>query len=238
MRVYQEPGFVLHRRPYRESSWLVEVFALHYGRLTLLAKGARRTKSKLRGPLQSFQPLLVGWAGRGSLPVLTDAEPAAGPRPLAGPAIGCGFYMNELMMRLLPAHDAHPALFEMYSQTVETLSEPVCLESQLRCFEKALLKELGYGLMLDVAADTHEPIDGESRYRYVPERGAFKIAAGDSGGLCVSGSTLQAIAREQWGSQRERRESKQLMRGVLGHFLDGKPLHSRRMFASQSHRKG
>jgi len=224
---------VLHRRPYSESSWLVDIFSLHYGRLTLLAKGARRTKSKLRGTLQSFQPLLVGWAGKGSLPVVTDAEPVSYSAPLTGSAVNCGFYVNELLIRLLHPHDPHAALFEVYAQTLTRLNGPDAQESQLRRFEKALLKELGYGLALDSAADTQEPIDGESHYRYVPERGAFKINPQDSNGLCVQGSTLLAIAKEEWVNRQELTESKRLMRAVLGHFLRGKPLHSRRMFARQ-----
>jgi DNA repair protein RecO (recombination protein O) len=234
MRVQQEPGFVLHRRPYRESSWLVDVLARHYGRLTLLAKGARRTKSKLPGTLQPFQALLLSWAGRGNLPILTAAEAVSYSAPLTGAAVNCGFYMNELVMRLLPSHDAHPGLFDVYAHTFEQIHEKEAQELQLRRFEKTLLKELGYGLALDMAADTREPIDGASRYRYVPERGAFKVGPQEAGGLCVQGSTLLAIANEQWPSRQELVESKRLMRAVLGHFLGERPLHSRRIFIRQS----
>ncbi|MDH3281571.1 MAG: DNA repair protein RecO C-terminal domain-containing protein, partial [Gammaproteobacteria bacterium] len=113
------------------------------------------------------------------------------------------------------------------------LGEPDAQEFQLRRFEKTLLKELGYGLALDTAADTHEPIDEDSHYRYIPERGAFKVNPEEFGGLCVQGSTLLAIAKEEWPSQRELAESKRLMRAVLGHFLGGRRLHSRRIFARQ-----
>lgn len=230
MRVHQQCAFVLHTRPYSESSWLVEIFSQDFGRLTLIAKGARRTKSKLRGVLLPFQPLLISWSGKGELPVLTHAELASAPLTLTGAALSCGFYVNELLVRLLHRHDPHKTLFRAYADTLNSLSLTGQQETKLRSFEKALLRELGYALAVEADADTQEPIERESMYRYIPEQGAFKVTSTNGKGLCVKGATLLAIAREQWSDPDSLRETKYLMRGVLRHFLGDKPLHSRRLF--------
>ncbi len=122
-RVELEPAFVLHNRAYRETSLIVEVFGRHTGRFALVAKGVRRPKSRLRGMLRSFHPLLLSWSGSGELGLLTGAEPDGYMRPLAGKALFSGLYINELLMRLMHRHDPHPELFHFYREAIESLNQ-------------------------------------------------------------------------------------------------------------------
>ena len=156
-RVDGEQAFVLHSYPFRETSLLVEIFSRRFGRVALIAKGARRPRSALRGALLAFQPLTIAWAGKGEVRTLTKAEWRGGQPLLAGKALFCGFYLNELLMRLLPREDAHDALFDAYSEALACLSTGVVPAPVLRSFETRLLKELGYALTLD-----REPVSGAS----------------------------------------------------------------------------
>src|SRR4051812_22703035 len=150
-------AFVLHNYPYRETSLIVEAFTRAFGRVSLLARGARRPRSPMRGVLLSFQPLLVSWFGKGELRTMARAEWVGGQPLLQGEALLCGFYLNELILRLLPREDPHEALFLQYRSALQQLasvstgsgdSGPV-----LRAFEKSLLKELGYAMVLDRDGD-------------------------------------------------------------------------------------
>ena len=190
-----QPCFVLHLRPYRETSALIEVYSEQAGRAGLIAKGARRPRSPFRGLLQPFAPLLLSWSGRGELGTLTGAEPAHGadgPQGLAGARVSQGLhgaqifqgmYLNELVMRLLHRHDPHPELFVVYARTLEALaaSPPQGSEAVLRRFEVALLDATGYGMVLDHDADTGESISADACYRYLAERGPVRAADGEGG---------------------------------------------------------
>lgn len=230
MRVTHQPGFVLHTRPYSESSLLVNTFSSDHGRLTLLAKGARRLKSPYRGLLQPFQPLSLGWSGKRGLPVLTACEVRAAALLLTGHARVCGFYLNELLFRLLHEHDPHQLLYQSYELALCALAEEQDREPVLRRFEKLLLRELGYALALETDAASGLPIAPASRYRYLPQRGAVD-AGDDRSGQTVSGATLLALAGDDLQEQQALRESKILMRRMIGYHLGGKPLHTRRLFA-------
>jgi DNA repair protein RecO (recombination protein O) len=232
MRVNGASAFVLHTRPYSESSLLVDMFARAHGRLTVLAKGARRTKSARRGLLQPFRLLAAGWSGRGELPVLTQAESAAGAAALRGVPRYCGFYVNELLVRLLHRHDPHPALFDAYHATVDALAGTGPAEPVLRLFERDLLRELGFGLNLEREADSLLPVQPELRYFYLPMRGVVRQAAGEAEAIPVSGATLLALASGALGEPGALRESKALMRAVLGYHLQGRALHARSLFLS------
>ena len=230
MRVAHQSGFVLHTRPYSESSLLVDAFSLDHGRLTLLAKGARRLKSPYRGLLQPFQELSLGWSGKRGLPVITACEARGAALSLAGHARVCGFYLNELLFRLLHQHDPHQLLFQNYEIALRALVQEQDREPVLRRFEKQLLRELGYALVLETEAASGLPIAPASRYRYLPQQGAVE-AGDDRSGQTVSGATLLALAHDNLREQQALRESKILMRRMIGYHLDGKPLHTRRLFA-------
>jgi DNA repair protein RecO (recombination protein O) len=234
MRVDREPAFVLHTRDYRETSLLLEVFTSGYGRLGLVAKGAKRPKSGVRGVLHPFQPLTVSWAGKGELGVLTAAEPTGTRANLRGEALYCGFYLNELLMRLLHRHDPHESLFEIYRHALDSLALDSGQEATLRIFEKRLLQELGYALLLDREAAGNDPVKPEQIYNYVIDRGPVPVNDVDHEGVRVHGDSLLELAVEQIAAPRALQETKRLMRAVLTRYLDGKPLHSRKLFRSRN----
>ncbi|MGH8444249.1 MAG: DNA repair protein RecO, partial [Solimonas sp.] len=174
-RVTLEPAYLLNRRPYSDSSLLLEAFTREHGRIGLVARGARGAKSKLRGLLQPFNPLLLSWNASGELATLTAAESAGPALVLAGERVFYGWYLNELLLRLLQRQDAHPALFEAYALAVQQLpGEAEHAQDALRLFEKALLAEIGYGLLLpdDLRADL--------RYHYDDDQGPQPAAAQDA----------------------------------------------------------
>lgn len=230
MRVQKEPSFVIHTRPYSETSLYVELFTRHYGRLTVIAKGARRQKSKFRGTLLPFRKLLGGWSGKGEIPVLTLAEPSERWADMRGQGVLCGFYVNELVIRLLHRHDAHPDLFDYYGDTMVRLQAGDAFEDVLRLFEKRLLRELGYALNLDFDVDGRREIDPSRRYRYIPHLGAVPHDHARKGGVPVSGAALRALRDEAFTDPRTLRECKKLMRAVIAHQMENRPLHSRKLF--------
>ncbi len=233
MRVHQQPGYVLHTRPYRESSLLVEVFTREYGRLSLLAKGARRLKSQVRGLLCPFQSLLLSWSGRGDLPILSAAEPDQMYSELTDDSRLCGFYINELLMYLLHRYDPHTGLFAHYRQVLDRLTQSLDYEWSLRIFEKHLLRELGYALNLEYDAKTSQAIDPKAKYSYVPELGAIKAGDGSQNGIVVDGATLIALQREDSANESIKNECKRLMRAMISRQLGQRVLHSRRIFDSR-----
>lgn len=237
-RVELEPAFVLHNRSYRESSLITEIFGRQTGRLGLVAKGARRPKSAMRGMLQAFRPLLLSWSGGGDLGLLTSAEPDGYMLPLTGKALFSGMYMNELLMRLMHRHDPHPELFHYYAGALEALSHGQRTDAVLRIFEKQMLESIGYGLVLDRAIDTGEAIQGDCAYRYRAEYGPTSQTSDDRGGLRVAGETLLSLARERLESECVLDEAKQLMRVVLRRYLGDRPLATRSLFRRRSQASG
>ncbi len=232
MRVQSQTAFVIHRMPYSESSLLVDVFTQHHGRLTVLAKGARRLKSRTRGMLMPFQPLLIGWVGRGELPILASAEMTNPYQELRGRALYCGFYLNELLARLLHRYDAHEQLFVAYETAIRNLAnkdDDVADAWTLRLFEKALLREIGYAMLLDREADNHVMVETNKGYQYLLDKGPVCLTGQPNGGLNVSGNTLLALHQSSHPTEQNLRESKMLTRAILNRYLDGKPVHSRRL---------
>ena len=234
VKVERQPAFVLHSRPYRETSLVVEAITRDYGRMALVAKGVRRPRSAMRGVLMGFQPLEITWSGKGEVVTLHNAEWQGGQPLLQGRALLCGYYLNELLINLLPREDTHEQLFDHYSQTLQALSaspenEPSFFSASLRRFEKRLLGELGYGLMLahDVAG---QEILSDQRYLYEMESGPRMIADSSASAGTISGQTLRDMDAESFDNPVTLLESKQLMRSLMAFYLNGKQLHSRRLF--------
>lgn len=232
-RIEHEPAFVLHSYPYKESSLIVEAFTRHRGRVGLLARGARRPRSAIRGTLLAFHPLRLSWSASAELGTLTVAEWAGGQPALSGVALMCGFYVNELLLRLLPREDAHEALFDAYAGAVARLGagdEPSAL---LRAFELRLLRELGYAPPLDRDAGSGTPVQADERYAYVPERGPLAVTGAGAGGadadFTVSGQTLLDMSREDFTRQETRDEARRLMRRLIAARLSGQTLHTSEM---------
>lgn len=228
-RIQDELAFVLHSYPFRETSLVLEVFSRQHGRVPLVARGARRPRSALRGLLMSFQPLALSWFGKNELRTLHSAEWQGGQPQLQGTALMCGFYLNELLLNLTARDDPHEQLFDYYQQTLQRLVQEDNHASTLRCFEKHLLQELGYALLLEHEAGSNEPISAEKNYRYILERGAIVETVDAAQGLPVAGKTLLDIAADDYTDVNSARQGKQLMRMLLNHHLGGVVLHTREL---------
>jgi DNA repair protein RecO (recombination protein O) len=226
-RVIDEPAFVLHSQPWRETSLIVELLTRGHGRIACVAKGAKRRNSALRGALLAFQPVHVSFAGRHELRTLTAAEWLGGMGSPQGDALLCAFYLNELLVRLLPRDDPLPALFDAYAQALLALSLGGPLEAGLRRFEWLLLRELGYAPDLQHDADSRR-IDPGTRYVLLPGRG-FLATDGEGQGGEYMGATLLDVAAEQYDSERTLAEAKRLTRTLLGRHLDGQVLKTRQI---------
>jgi DNA repair protein RecO (recombination protein O) len=226
-RVNLESGFILHTSPFKETSVVAEVFTRAHGRVALIARGARRPASALRGLMQPFTPLLLSWFGKSELKTLHAAEWQGGLLAPQGRALMCGFYLNELLLRLLARGDAHEALYDRYVDTLALLSANDDLERILRRFEKSLLAEIGYGATFDVDSDSGAPVEAGLRYVYQPERGARRAAGQE--GVAVCGQTLIDLTADRLDSPRTLAEAKAVMRTLINHTLGAKPLYTRQL---------
>ncbi len=289
-----QPAYVLHGKPYRDTSMLMEVFTLEHGRIGLVARGVRSAKSRLRGLLQPFRPLLISWHGKGDLGTLISAEanvdeggaiggscgtphlgvphgggscaslrpPHLGILPgacLAGRALMSGFYLNELLLRLLHRHDPHPTLFHSYDLALRKLvlavpvesvafalpdvqrawasrpmQDDVTLQQILRIFEKELLANIGYGLVLDHDVITGQPVLAEGMYRYHMQKGPERIASThvvNTLGIVLHGQTLLGLAHNELRDAINLQEAKRLLRKMLAVHLGQQPLRSRALYS-------
>ena len=227
-KVDGQPAYVLHSYPFRETSLIAEVFSRDFGRVALLARGARRPRSALRGQLLAFQPLELSWSGKGDVQTLMKAEWQGGQPLLTGRALFCGYYLNELLMHLLPREDAHERLFAVYAETLQRFASGVH-EADLRRFERALLQELGYGLTLMQDADG-APIEPAGFYAYEIERGPTRLAKQGRSALSVLGKTLLDLASGDFSDLRSLTEAKQMMRALIAYHTGGKSLETRKIF--------
>lgn len=256
MRVHQQPAFVLLNRPYSESSWIVEIFSRDHGRLALIAKGARRVKSKLKAALMPFQPLLLSWTGKGEVPTLTSAEIDTGKiniveHELTGDALVCGFYCNELIVDLLHRHDPHPRLYDHYFDTMlmlgasgadnpQTMSSPEWLPQQLREFERIVIRETGYEINFKFEADGKTPIVDHKHYCFQRGRGFVSVDASQPkavsgqviGSMFVDGGEMSAPAENPADglNSEQLSQGKLLMRDILNQTLGYKKVVSRELF--------
>ncbi len=231
MRITLQPSYVLHTRPYNETSALLDVFSLMYGRVHLLVRGLRTTRSRFRGLLRSFIPLLISWSGKTELMSLSAVEINGSPLYLPGTALLSGIYLNELLVRVLPRFDAHPQLFLAYQQTLQLLQyEPELQERSLRLFEKELLQEAGYGLSLDQEAMTGEAIVPDAQYAFLPGKGLVKKFVLQSQTLVFPGRTLLAFHQGVLEDREDLRLIKHLTRFAIADLLGNKPVRSRELF--------
>ena len=244
-----DKAYVLHSYPYRETSLILQAWTEQHGRLGLVAKGARRPKSPSRAVLVPFQPLAITWFGRGELRTLKTAEPSAPATPLGGQALLSAFYLNELLLKLTHRDDPHEGLFAAYDEAIGRLrdlsrggalaartgaTEPAPtpareIEPVLRRFELKLLQELGFAVELTREAVTHEPIREEREYWYVVERGPVAAGEGETPANAVrlSGLTLIDLERGRFDAAATAAQSKQLMRLLIHHSLNGQELSTR-----------
>ena len=224
----EQPGYVLHNYPYQETSLIVELFTREFGRIGVVAKGAKRPHSPLRSVLMPFHALTLDWSGKSELKTLRTAEWRGAFRLLKGRALICGFYLNELLLKLLHRDDSHDALFDVYEQTLLALQTGENHAVVLRGFEKRLLSELGYALVLDRDAQSQRPLEAQRRYQYIIDRGPVPMDTGQNG-LELLGQTLIDMNNDCYTSAVTQQQSKVLMRTLIGHYLGNQTLHSRQL---------
>jgi DNA repair protein RecO (recombination protein O) len=232
-RIELTPGYVLHHRPWRDTSRILEVLTREHGRLSLFARGVRGPAARLAPVLQPFQRLLLSWSGRGEAPNLTGAERAAHSPPLPAGTLLAAFYLNELLLKLTTRYDAQPELFDHYDVTLERLRAGAPLEPCLRVFEKRLLEVLGYGLDLTAEAQCGRRIEPEARYEFRPGLGL--VAAHTRDGHAFCGRSLLRLAAETLTDSRELEDARRLLKMALAACLEGRPLTTRAVAKSMRH---
>jgi len=230
--------YVLNRRTFQESSLIVDVFSLNFGRLSLLAKGALTSKKNNAALLQVFQPLLVGWTGRSDLKILTGIESPSPAIKLVSTRLYCAYYLNELILKLLPEAEQNSEVFSLYSESLERLAGSEKLEPILRRFELVLLSNLGYAP--DFSLDnTGEFISPDCRYQYIHGAGFVKYVDSNNPNDGYLGHELIRIIEHDFldpdtllcdSSLDFLKTSKRLMRLLIDKALNGKTLNSRQLF--------
>lgn len=231
-RVELLPAYVLHVRPYRDTSLLVDLFSESLGRFTAVARGARQRKSRVRSLLNPFVRLLVSLQGKTDLKLITHVEAVEPGHYLTGEHLYSGLYLNEILTRLLPEQDAHPELFVIYQQSLIQLQQALPLEPVLRNFELALLTELGYAPDMNVTADTGQLIEADDNYCFEPLRG-FLLATAAKTNPILSGKAILEMAARDFSAVETRQTAKYLCRQMLALLLGSKPLKSRDLFTAQ-----
>ena len=233
MKTALTPAFVLHSRPYRETSLLIDLFSRNHGRIGLVARGVRKKNNPRHGLLQPYQRLMAAWSGKSDLMTLTDVEQDSRPYNLSSRRMISGFYLNELLIRLLHQGDPHVDLFDVYDRT---LSELNCTDSNeylaIRLFEKKILEAIGYGLTLDIDVESGAVIRPGVSYFYRADKGASRHCPGRGDYMEVSGDMLVALDHEVFEDENLLRECKIFMRYLLQKHIGNKPLASRKLLKS------
>ena len=228
-RVQQQAAFILHRRPFRDSSQILDVFSRDHGKLAVVARGSRGARSKLKGVLRPFMPLSLSWVIRSDLGTLTGAEVRGAPLSLNGDALLSGYYVNELILHLLHRHDPHPEAFDVYARTIGSLAVAGAnIAAALRGFEMTLLRDIGYALNLESESGSATPLVADRHYEYRVEQGAVAVSR-SSGSLVFSGRELCAVAERRFDEPEVLRTAGRLLRAVIAFHLGGKELNSRKV---------
>jgi DNA repair protein RecO (recombination protein O) len=228
-RIQLEPAYVLHSRSFRETSLIVEAFTREHGRVAVVARGAKSSRSRWRNVLQPFRPLLLSWSQKSDLGTLTAADQVASPPALQGQSLYCGLYLNEILMRLLHRGDPHAEVFERYRHVLSELASEAPPQPLLRVFEKHLLEAIGYAMLLDREFESGNDVRLQNWYDYHPDRGP--VLTSGPGKNRVSGEALLALHTENL-KEACLPELRMLMRAVIGYHLGGKPLASLSLFSA------
>lgn len=237
-RVLLAPGYILHHRPYRDTSRILEVLVQDHGRLTLFARGVRGPKPRFGGLLQPFELLLLSFQVGREAGQLTGAESVQSAPPLPAGSLMAGFYLNELLLKLTTRHDPIAEVFEEYRRALEGLRAGGRIEAVLRVFEKRLLEAVGYGVDLTSEARTGRPIGAESFYRFQASQGLVPAQEGEA--EAVAGSSILALAREELGEAQGRvlEDARRILKAALAERLEGKELTTRRVARAVASRGG
>lgn len=231
-RIELTPGYILHHRPWRDTSRILEVFTREHGRLTLFARAVRGPAAKLAPVLQPFRPLLLSFSGRGEAAHLAHAERADDCSTLPGAHLMAAFYLNELLLKLTTRHDPLPLLFDQYHATLGRLRSDAPLAPVLRVFEKRLLELLGYGLELESEASTGVPLEPGGYYHFRPAVGLTRADAASAGAL--AGGSLIELREERLSGSRALEDAHRLLQAALSACLEGRPLATREVARSMA----
>ncbi len=232
-RITLTPAFLLHHMPWRDSSRILEFFTREHGRLSLFARGVRSQRSELKAVLQPFQRLLISWSGRGEAGNLAAAEVEDAPCNLPAARLMSGFYLNELLLKLVARHDGHPQLFDQYEEALAQLGGGAAEARTLRIFEKRLLERIGYGVDLVHDALSGAPLEPDRYYHFRADRGPW-LAVAESPAT-YRGSSLASLAAEELADAQCLRDARRLLRESLGACLEGRNLRSREVMAALRH---
>ena len=227
-RVHQQPGYILHHRPFRDTSQILDIVTRDHGKIAVVARGSRGAKSRLAGILRPFLPLQVSWVSKSDLGTLTGAEAIGPPAGMLGDAIFAAFYVNELLLHFLHRDDPQPEIFALYEEVMDALIGSVEVAASLRSFELELLRLLGYAVNLDHESGNTEPLDSGRYYQYQMEKGPVAVDRTE-GALIFSGSVLTGIAEQCFESAEVLRAANRLLREIIGFHLGGKELKSRKV---------
>jgi DNA repair protein RecO (recombination protein O) len=226
-QVLLEDGFVLHQRPYRDSSQLLECVTVQHGRVGLVARGSRRVGSRQRALLQPFAPVRLSWVRRGDLGRLTHVEAAGAIHDLGGQRLLAGYYANELLLRLTARGDPNAQVFSCYSRCLAQLAEDAPVAHTLRVFELELLRALGYALELDADAETGEALRPDADYVFDVETGPRAARGHDSETEVYTGRELISLREHELADDGSLRAAQRLLARVLQTYLGERPLRSR-----------
>jgi DNA repair protein RecO (recombination protein O) len=228
MLIEQQLAYVLHTRPYRETSLLLECLTRDHGRIGVVARGVRSQRGRLqRSQLEPFQALALDLQLRGELATLRSAESAEAPLRLAGDASVAGLYINELVVRLTERQDPHPTLYAAYAQTLSRLAVGESLAWQLRRFERDLLGALGYALQLADDADSGEPLSADAVYVYRPEHGPIRCGVNEPN--AVRGGDLLSLHEDRMPDAQGLHALRGMMRELIRFHLGGVELRAWRV---------
>lgn len=231
-----EPAFLLHHRPWSDTSRILDLMTRAHGRVTLFAHGARRPKSPLRAVLRPFLPLLVSWSGTGDGGTLTSAEAGEGRFALPAERLMSGFYLNELMLRLLPKEDRHEALYDAYAAALRQLAGGV-EHAALRAFESVLLEELGYGVDLARDAGSGRPLESDRYYQFEPGRGVIAVRDTDAAADAYCGRDVLGVAHGEFGQAPVLKAARRIYGAAIAHCLEGRGLASREVMLAMRRRE-
>ena len=227
-RIQQHPAFILHHRPFRDSSQILDIISREHGKLSLVARGSRGARSRLRGILRPFMPLSMSWFLKSDLGTLTGAEVNGAPLSLSGDALLSGYYVNELVLHFLHRHDPQPDIFDLYAHTIQSLVATESIAACLRHFEIDLLRQIGYALNFDHESASHQALQADQNYEYRIDEGPVTVNKTEES-LVFSGSQLTAIGAQEFEDPDTLRAASRLMREVISFHLGGKELKSRKV---------
>ena len=227
-RIQQQPAYILHHRPFRDTSLILDILTRDHGKIALVARGSRSSKSRLAGVLRPFLPLRISWVARGDLGTLTGAEASGPPAGIHGDAVLAAFYVNELLLHFLHRHDAQPEIFALYAELISSLGSGQDMARCLRAFELEFMSLLGYALSFQPESATDTDLDLEQHYEYRIEQGPVAVGRAD-GPMVFTGRVLQSIGARELDDPEILRAANRLLRQVINYHLGGKELKSRKV---------